>query len=220
MKKIVVVMSLIATLVLLFDCSHTRRGGELRLKHRVTIATAEGPRTFSSVVSMKGVQTYNYGAGTAGWGGIGSLLTGEAIRVPSGERDFYFLLTDRGGNTPARTQIELIKKHFAFPNWTADDRWVGQWKSLSRSDAAVSLTPKDYPTIAVMPHGGWMDDARIITLKEAEQLGLRVSRYDLMITRDQVGTNPSFEVRYRPTEAKYPTYKVSRESFTVENGPS
>lgn len=218
-------MSLIATLVLLFDCSHTRRGGELRLKHRVTIATGEGPRTFSSVVSMKGVQTYNYGAGTAGWGGIGSLLTGEAIRVPSGERDFYFLLTgrvgpDRGGSTAASTQIGLIKKHFGFPNWTADDRWVGQWKSLSRSDATVSLTRKDYPPIAVMPRDGWMDDARIVTLEEAEQLGLRISRYDLMITQDQVGGTHSFELRYRPTDRKFPNYNVEPESFAVENGVS
>jgi hypothetical protein len=199
----------------LLGCAHGRKGGELRLKHEVTVATPEGEHTFTSVVSMEGLQTYNYGAGTSGWGGISCRLTGNAVRVPVGDKDFYFLLNRE--STPAWDQIELVKQFFGLPNATNDDSWVAQWKQLASSDLAV-LVPRDaYPRIAVMPRDGWMDDARRVTPEEAEQQGLRVVRYRLRMTRDEVGTDPSFKVRYRP-EIKSWIGVIGRESFTVLNG--
>jgi hypothetical protein len=200
----------------LFGCSHLRKGGELRLKHEVTVATPDGERSFTSVVSMDGIQNYNYGFGTKGWGGISCRLTGSAVRVPLGDKDFYFLLNR--GSTPAWDQIELIKEFFGLPNATNDDSWVAQWKALASSNIAVPVPRDAYPNIAVMPRDGWMSDARRITLEEAEELGLRVLRYRLQITKEEVGANPPFEVRFRPSKEKYRMGRVGAESFSVVDG--
>lgn len=200
----------------LSGCSHERKGGELRLKHEVTVVTPDGERTFTSVVSMDGFQTYNYGFGTKGWGGISCRLTGSAVRVPLGDKDFYFLLNR--GSTPAWDQIQLIKEFFGLPNATDDDRWVAQWKQLANSNHAVPIPRETYPNIAVMPRDGWMDDAERIGLEEAEEQGLRIIRYRLQITRDEVGANPPFEVRYRPVDERRRRGVIGRESFTVVNG--
>ncbi len=200
----------------LLGCSHARNGGELRLKHEVTVETPDGPRTFSSVVSMQGLQTYNYHPGGSGWGGISCRLTGKAVRATVGDKDFYFLLDQ--GSTPAWSQIELIKTFFGLPNATNDDSWVGQWKELAKSNKGLDIPRETYPDIAVMPRDGWMDDARRVSLDEAEQLGLRVIRYRLQITGDEVGTDPPFEVRYRPQDQRRGRTMVGRESFTVVNG--
>jgi hypothetical protein len=211
-KKLLVALPLA---VALFGCSHARKGGELRLKHEVTVDTPEGERTFTSVVSMDAIQTYNYGFGTKGWGGISCRLTGSAVRVPLGDKDFYFLLNR--GSTPAWDQIELVKEFFGLPNATDDDRWVAQWKGLASSSLAVPVPPEAYPKIAVMPRDGWMDDARRVTLEEAEQQGLRVIRYRLQMTREEVGADPAFEVRYQPSIKSW-IGVIGRESFTVVNG--
>ena len=215
MKLGLVLAGLLVAVLFVVGCSHRRSGGELRLKHEVTIATSEGERTFTSVVSMDGFQTYNYGAGTAGWGGISCTLTGKAVRVPLGDKDFFFLL--KRESTPAWDQIELVKDFFGLPNATNDDSWVAHWRRLASSDLAVPVPPEAYPKIAVMPRDGWMDDARRVTLEEAQEQGLRVVRYRLQITRDEVGTDPPFEVRYRP-EIKSWIGVIGRESFSVVNG--
>ena len=63
----------------------------------------------------------------------------------------------------------------------------------------VACPRREYPTIALMPHDGWMDGARIITLDEAEQQGLHIKSCRLQITQEPVG--PDLQVRYRPVEA-------------------
>jgi hypothetical protein len=63
----------------------------------------------------------------------------------------------------------------------------------------VASPRSEYPTVAVMPHDGSMDDARIITLGEAEQQGLHIKSCRLQITQEPVG--PDLQVRYRPVEA-------------------
>jgi hypothetical protein len=68
-----------------------------------------------------------------------------------------------------------------------------------------------------MPRDGWMDDARRVTLEEAEQQGLRVVRYRLQMTRDEVGADPPFKVRYRPSIQNWKGV-IGRESFAVVNG--
>jgi len=199
----------------LFGCSNMRDGGELRLKHEVTVATREGERTFTSVVSMNGLQTYNYGFGTKGWGGISCRLTGKAVRVPLGDKDFYFLLNR--GSTPAWDQIEWVKEFFGLPNGPNDDAWIAQWKSLANSNLAVPVPREALPRIAMMPRDGWMDDARRVTLEEAESAGLRIIRYRLVMTRDPVGANPDFELRYRPNIKSW-IGVIGSESFSVVNG--
>jgi len=199
----------------LAGCSHARKGGELRLKHEVTVATPEGERTFTSVVAMDAIQTYNYHTGGSGWGGISCKLTGSAVRMPVGDKDFYFLLNQ--GSTPALDQIEMVKEFFGLPNGTNDDSWVAHWKRLAASDLAVPVPRDAYPRIAVMPRDGWMDDARRVTLEEAEEQGLRVIRYRLQMTKDEIGTEPPFEVRYRPNIKSWAGV-IGRESFTVVDG--
>jgi hypothetical protein len=215
---LLIAAGLTLAVVLLASCAQGRKGGELKLKHAVTVATPEGERTFSSTVSMDGIQSYNYGAGHSGWGGISCRLTGSAVRVPVDGQDFYFLLAKPRTTTPAWTQIGLIKTYFGLPNHTNDDSWVAQWKDLARGHAAVDLAPEDFPAIAVMPHNGWMNDARIVSLEEAEKLGLRVTRYRLQITQDPVAAIPAFEVRYRPSKERYPRIAVGREYFSEVNG--
>jgi hypothetical protein len=112
----------------------------------------------------------------------------------------------------------LIKDFFGLPNATNDDSWVGQWKTLAKSNMAVPVPRDAYPDIAVMPRDGWMDDARRVSLEEAEKLGLKVLRYRLQITRDEVGTDPAFEVRYRPQDQRHGMTMVGRESFSVVDG--
>ena len=202
----------------LLGCAQMRKGGELRLKHEVTVATPEGERTFSSVVSMDAYQSYNYHPGGSGWGGIACRLTGSAVRMPVGDKDFYFLLDK--GSTPAWEQIELIKEFFGLPNATDDDSWVERWKALAKSDLAVPVPRDAYPQIAVMPRNGWMDEARKISLEEAEAQGLRIVRYRLQITRDAVGADPPLDVRYRPPAQKHSIGRIGRESFTVVDGAS
>ena len=199
----------------LSGCSQMRKAGELRLKHEVTVATPDGERTFTSVVSMDGFQRYNYGFGTKGWGGVSCRLTGKAVRVPLGDKDFYFLL-DRG-STPAWDQIEWVKEFFGLPNGPNDDAWVKQWKSLAASKLAVPVPREALPRIAVMPRDGWMDDARRVTLEEGEELGLRIIRYRLVMTGDPVGANPDFKVRYRPNIKSW-IGVIGSESFSVIDG--
>ena len=220
MKLLGPAVALVTSALLLNACAHSRDGGELRLKHIVTISTEAGERTFSSVVSMDALQTYNYHPGSSGWGGIGCTLTGKAVRATVGDRDFYFLLAKPGESTPAWTQIGLIKSHFGLPNSTNDSSWVRQWKELARSTRGVNLTPDTYPAIAIMPRGGWMDDARLITPQEAEQEGLHVLQYRVQITGEPVAADPPFEVRYRRTEERRSRIEVGSESFSVVNGIS
>ena len=202
----------------LFGCGQMRKGGELRLKHEVTVGTPEGERTFTSVVSMDAYQSYNYHPGGSGWGGIACRLTGSAVRVPVGDKDFFFLLDK--GSTPAWDQIGLIKEFFGLPNATDDDSWVERWKTLAKSNLAVPVPRDAYPQIAVMPRNGTMDEARKISLEEAEAQGLRILRYRLQITRDPVGADPPFEVRYNPPKQKHSIGLIGRESFTVVDGAS
>jgi hypothetical protein len=204
--------------VSLIGCGQMRNGGELRLKHEVTVATPEGERTFTSVVSMDAYQRYNYHPGGSGWGGIACRLTGSAVRMPVGDKDFFFLLDK--GSTPAWDQIELIKEFFGLPNATDDDSWVERWKTLAKSNLAVPVPRDAYPQIAVMPSGGTMDEARKISLDEAEAQGLRIIRYRLQITREAVGANPPYEVRFNPPKEKHSFGRIGRESFTVVDGAS
>ena len=208
----------VALAAALFGCAQMRKGGELRLKHEVTVATPEGERTFSSVVSMDAYQSYNYHPGGSGWGGIACRLTGSAVRMPVGDKDFYFLLDK--GSTPAWDQIELIKDFFGLPNATDDDSWVERWKALAKSDLAVPVPRDAYPQIAVMPRDGTMDEARKISLDEAEAQGLRILSYRLRITRGAVGADPPFEVRFKPPTQKHSIGRIGRESFTVVDGAS
>jgi hypothetical protein len=196
-------------------CNSVRDGGELRLKHEVTVSTPDGERSFASVVSMTGIQRYNHDFGGSGWGGISCRLTGSAVRVVSGDKDFYFLLSN-GGTTPASTQIGLIKKFFGLPNAGDDAGWTEQWKSLAKSNLGFAIPRDEYPQIAVMPHGGWTDDARVVTLQQAEDLGLRIKSYTLRLTQEPVG--PAVETRYRPAESRDLMRTIGRESFTVVNG--
>ena len=212
--KVLRLIASLALLPLIHACSHAREGGELRLKHEVTVTTPQGDRTFTSVVSMSGYQTYNYGAGTSGWGGITCRLTGNAVRVVLDDKDYYFLLTDRG-TTAAWSQIDLIKKFFGLPNGPNDASWVDQWKSLAASNLGFAIPRSEYPTIAVMPHDGWMDDARIVTLDEAEQQGLHIKSYRLQITQEPVG--PDLKIRYRPADARDHRMTIGREAFTAVN---
>ncbi len=62
-----------------------------------------------------------------------------------------------------------------------------------------------------------MNDARPIDLEEAGKLGLRVVQYRLLISKDAVEADPPFEVRYRPTEEKYPKIEVFPEAFAVKD---
>ena len=216
--KVTALIAAPLALLTLIGCSQSRKGGELRLKHEVTIETAAGPRTFHSVVSLDGFQSYNYHPGSSGWGGISCRLTGDALRVPLGDHDFYFLLARPRHYTPAWTQIGLIKTHFGLPNFTADRSWIDQWKDLAASDAAVDLLPEDFPAIAVMPRDGWMNDARPLSLEDAEALGLRIIRYRLQLTRDPVGSQESVQVRYRSSKERNPRIEIGREFFTEVNG--
>ena len=178
------------------------------------MTTPGGERTFASVVSMSGYQTYNYGAGTSGWGGISCRLTGNAVRVVLGDKDYYFLL-DKAGTTAAWTQVGLIKEFFGLPIAVEDGGWMEKWKALARSNLGFAIPRDEYPVIAVMPHDGWMDDARRIRLHEAEQQGLHVKSYRLQLTREPVG--PAVPVRYRPG-VKWDRNTVGREAFSVVNG--
>ncbi len=100
MKLIALGALVIVAALLLYGRGGTHVGGPLRLRHVVTVATPQGARTFSSVVQLDGRQTYNRHAGGAGWGAISCRLTGDAVRVTIGARDFYFLLGSYAG-TPA-----------------------------------------------------------------------------------------------------------------------
>ena len=65
-----------------------------------------------------------------------------------------------------------------------------------------------------------MDEARKISLQEAEAQGLEVVSYRLRITREPVGADPPFEVRYNPPKQKHSIGLIGRESFTVVDGAS
>ncbi|MET3762593.1 hypothetical protein ABIB28_003151 [Sphingomonas sp. UYEF23] len=201
------------------SCGSTRSGGALRLRHVVVVATAAGERTFDTVLRLDGYQHWNQAFGGPGWGAITCRLTGDALRTTVGDRDFLFLLSKPGETTPASTQIDLIKTHFGLPNWTADAGWVGQWKDLAASRRGVDLRGAELPAIAVMPHNGWVNDARIISLEEAERLGLRVIRYRLEITGESAGSSSRLSVRYRGATNRTMT-DVGREMLTVTNGES
>lgn len=218
MKTLSALVGAITATIGLAGCGQSREGGELRLKHIVTVMTSEGARSFSSVVSMIGFQSYNYHAGNAGWGGISCRLTGDAVRVVAGDREFYFLLTRPGHATPAWNQIDLIKAHFGLPNYTTDAGWITQWKALAQSSRHVDLSPEDYPAVAMMPRDGWMNDARLLSLTKAQAHGLRVLRYRLEITRDAVGAQPPLAVRYRRTEGGPPGAEIERKLFSEVNG--
>ena len=58
--------AVVTSALLLNACAQSRDGGELRLKHIVTIATGAGERAFSSVVSLDALRSYNYGFGSSG----------------------------------------------------------------------------------------------------------------------------------------------------------
>ncbi len=218
--KFLIIAAVAIALIMLWLQSHSRNGGELRLKHIVTVATPVGEKSFSSVVSMIGRQSYNYNAGGSGWGGIGCKLTGGAVRATVGDTDFFFLLAEPAGYTPAWTQIDLIKKHFGLANRLNDAGWVKEWKALARSTRTVVLEPGDYPAIAAMPHDGWMNDAKLVSPAEAGERGLRIVRYQLQITDEPVGAGDAFEVRYRPTERGGPQIEFGRQFFTVKDGPA
>ncbi len=202
----------------LAGCGQVRDGHELRLKHIVTIATPTGEQTFSSVVSLRSNQAYGYSYGGAGWGAISCRLTGDAVRVVTQDREFYFLLSRPGTTTPAWNQIGLIKSHFGFPNYTKDAEWVDQWRDLAQSGRSVDLRPEDYPAIAVMPRNGWIDEARTVSLQAAGDEGLRVIRYRLQITTDPVGAQPPVVVRYRTPEGKSSWGQIGKDYFSVVNG--
>lgn len=200
------------------SCGRTRTGGELRLRHVVVVATAAGERTFDTVLLLDGYQHWNQNFGGSGWGGITCRLTGDALRTTIGDRDFLFLLSKPGGTTPASTQIDFVKMHFGLPNATEDASWVGQWKKIAASRRGVNLSGAELPAIAVMPHNGWINDARIISLEEAERLGLRVIRYRLEITGESVGSSSRLTVRYRRSTGSHTMTDVRREMLTVTDG--
>lgn len=211
-------LAIVALTIGLVGCQSARRGGVLRLKHVVTVATPQGERVFSSVLSLDAIQTYNHNAGGAGWGGISCRLTGDAVHVPTADHDFYFLLTVPRTWMPAWYQMDLIKKHFGLPNHTGDDSWIAQWKSLASSSRSIELLPADFPAIAMTPRDGWMNDARLLPLTEAADSGLHVLRYRLEITRDPVGADPPAKFRYKPSEGGYPRYELPREYFSEVDG--
>jgi hypothetical protein len=217
MKLLLIGAGLLTILAVLTSCAKSRNAGELRLKHEVTISTANGERTFSSIVSLEGFQSYNLQSGGSGWGGIACRLTGKAVRVPIGERDYFFLLTTPRTFTPAYTQIGLIKKYFGLPNYTEDRSWIELWQTIAQSETSVDLSKDDYPAIAVMPRSGWMNDAREIDFDKAAQEGLRIVRYRLKITRDPVGNDPEFDVRYRPHKERYPHIEIGKEYFVEQD---
>ena len=95
---------------------------------------------------------------------------------------------------------------------------------LAVSTRAVVLDPADYPAIAAMTHDGWMNDAAILSPKDARHQGLRIVRYQLQITTDPVGADRPFTVRYRPVAQHRPVVQHSpgtglpRQFFAVTNG--
>jgi hypothetical protein len=202
--------------LLMAACS--RDAGELRLKHEVTVETAQGERTYGSVVSLTGVQSWGVHPGGSGYGAITGRLTGEAVRIPLGENEFYVLLRDKDRSTPAWSQMELVKGHFGIPNYEKGRGWIGRWKKLAASRASVELRPQDYPQLAVMPAGGWMNDARLISLEEAAELGLTIRGYRLSVTRERPSQALQGRVHYRPTPERFPRIEVGRESFVVKDG--
>jgi hypothetical protein len=165
-------------------------------------------------------QAYGREPGGSGWGGITALATGSALRVPGEKNDFLFLLVrpSPAPSTPGWSQIELVKQHFGLPNATNDESWLEAWETLSQSNRGVELAEKDLPGIAIMPAGGWMDDAKAISLDEAKKAGLRVVRYRLQITQQPVGAEPEVQLRYQPSEARYkPIGTLGRSYFIADN---
>jgi hypothetical protein len=200
-------------------CGKGRRGGDLHVRHAVIVATDEGKREFSSVLNLAGYQYYHFGS-TSGYGAVSCRLTGDAVRIPLGDRIFYLLLGSRADSTPAWRQCGLVKKYFGIPNASEDGSWVEMWRTLASSDRSAELLVEDYPPIAVVAKSGWMDDARMVSREEAEELGLRILSYRLKVTRDPVGASHPGPIRYKPQQGRRPKDFVHQMYIRQEDGPS
>jgi hypothetical protein len=193
------------------------RPGELRLKHIVTVSTPSGVQSFESVLSMVGDRGFGYTAG-AGWsrGPVMARLTGSAVRVTMGSGDFYFLLANpRISTPPSLIQLGYLDKYFGFSRLNNVD-WTADWNKLSASNRKVVLKPEDYPTLAMVPPGGSLSDARVMSLDEAEKAGLHIVDYKLEITKDAIAAEASIDPGYRHDFSNRD--QIPRHYFSVTNG--
>lgn len=176
------IISLSAVMVLgLTSCDTppSRESDELRYRLVVQYDALDGTtKEAGTVVTIRASQTYNYGAGTEGWGGLGCNLNGSAIPIPLESGTLFALLHVASG------QCELIKNHFDIPNGGDSGAWVGQWYELSQSNRKANLERDSLPLFIFVPAGKTIRDARPVYRQDFGRYGIKDITASVEVTQE------------------------------------
>lgn len=145
----------------------------------------------SSVNALTAARSYTYAPGMAGWFS-NYQLSGAAIAMPLKGGHVIALLNDEAGTEITYSQGKKIASEFGR-DWPLDKKWIDAWNQLALSNAKawVSDSVYTFPELLLIPAGGTLADATIVSKVQVADLGIRIEDITITITRDPVTSTPT-----------------------------
>ena len=173
----------LATLVA-SGCSHRARQGEaLNYELSFDVAQSGSRKSYSQIVSVTPSQTYNYGTGWKGWGGLGCRVTGSAIPIEVDGGTLFATLKRSIGTEPEGDQCRFLAEYFNIPNGDETGAWVKAWDAIASSDRHFPLAKDHLPLFLFIPdETGWLG-ARTLRPGQLSSLGVEIEKVEMTITR-------------------------------------
>lgn len=160
-----------------------RISDDLRYRLSIQYEDQNGPKSVDTVISVSASQTYNYGAGTEGWGGLGCKVNGAAIPIPVKGGTLFALITFNEGYNVGTNQCDLIMRYFNIPNGDENGAWVNQWSELSKSNRKILLESESKPSFIFISANMTIRQAMPVYDQDFQNYGLRVLSTSVEITR-------------------------------------
>lgn len=160
-----------------------RQGEALNYELSLTVAQPGSRQSYSQIITVTPSQTYNYGAGWQGWGGLGCRVTGSAIPIPVAGGILFATLKRSVGTEPDGDQCRFLAEYLGIPNGDETGDWVKQWDAIAASDRRFPLAKDHLPLFLFIPsETGWLG-ARTLRADELSSLGVKIEQAAMTITR-------------------------------------
>ena len=167
-----------------------RQGEVLNYELSLEVGQSGSVKSYSQIISVTPSQTYNYGAGWQGWGGLGCRVTGSALPIDVEGGTLFATLKRSVGTEPESDQCRFLAEYFGIPNGDKSGSWVKDWDAIAASDRQFPLGKDHLPLFLFIPdEAGWLG-ARALRADELSSLGIKIEKAAMTITRSPAAIAP------------------------------